>query len=262
MRTLNCKGVAGMISLYVAGDLVGAPEREVAMHLAACGACRRLAKEFAESNSLLTQACAPPEFGPEFYAGIRNAVLDKITRDRRLSRAPLFRRRWVYATAFAAIVIAAGVVLQYYGNSGRQTPRGLALSPPVTDQATSPRQKEGTDSLPSSRQSKGTPRVARPSVQALVNQRRSSGQTKTVQQANTSDATQNTLDKNIQIAQAMPLGESPSSPSGRAVASQISRIEIQTADPNIRIIWLGPQEPRESEPTNHDQPQDEDENRK
>ncbi|PYS85960.1 MAG: anti-sigma factor, partial [Acidobacteria bacterium] len=40
-----------MISLYVAGDLIGAPEREVAAHLAACDGCRRLADEFSESRS-------------------------------------------------------------------------------------------------------------------------------------------------------------------------------------------------------------------
>ena len=261
MRTLNCKRVAGMISLYVAGDLLGTPEREVAVHLAACGACRRLAKEFAESNSLLTRACAPPEFGPEFYVGIRNAVLDKITRDRRLSRAPFFRRRWVYATAFAAIVIAAGVMLQHFGNRGRQTPLDLAIAAPVTDQMASG-QKMGTDSSPSSWSSKGTPGVPKQNVRALVNQRGSSGRLETVQKANTSGAAQTARGKNIQVAQAMPLGETPPFSSGRAAASQVSRIEIQTADPNIRIIWLGRRDSRESETSNHDQHQDENGNRK
>src|SRR3989442_11366067 len=95
MRTLNCKGAAQMISLYVAGDLVGAPEREVATHLAACERCRRLAEDFSESSSLLTQACRPPEFNAAFYSGIRRAVLDEIRRDRMLSKPSLFRRRWL-----------------------------------------------------------------------------------------------------------------------------------------------------------------------
>lgn len=261
MRTLNCKRVAGIISLYVAGDLVGAPEREVGAHLAACEACRRLAKEFAESNSLLTQACTLPEFDSEFYSGIRSAVLDKIARDRRLLKSPLFHRRWLYATAVAALVIAAGVVLQHFGNSGRQTSPGLALAPLVTDQPILG-QVRGTGSSAPSRPSRGTPKIPSQKMLALVSPRASSGRLEKVQKANTSDAAQTARDISKQIAQAMPLGETPPSSSGRAAASQVSRIEIQTADPNIRIIWLGRRESRESEQTNHDQHQDENGNRK
>ena len=72
MRTLNCKRMAQMLSLYVAGDLVGAPERKVAAHLAACEACRRLAQEFSESSSLLTQACAPPKHS--LYTTLKHKV--------------------------------------------------------------------------------------------------------------------------------------------------------------------------------------------
>jgi hypothetical protein len=57
-------------------------------------------------------------------------------------------------------------------------------------------------------------------------------------------------------------GGTTSSSSGRASASQVSRIEIQTADPNIRIIWLVPRESREPEENNHDQDQPENSNRK
>ena len=103
MRRLNCKRTARMISLYIAGDLVGAPEREVAAHLAACDGCRRLADEFSESSSLMTEACAPPEFGAEFYSGIRQAVLGEIASDQMLAKPSIFRPRWLYATAFAAI---------------------------------------------------------------------------------------------------------------------------------------------------------------
>src|ERR1700737_2619249 len=98
MRNLNCKRVVPRISLYLAGDLGGASEREVAQHLAACEECGRLAEEFSASSSLLTQACPPPEFGAEFYSGIRRAVLGEITRERRLSKPPLLWRRWLYAT--------------------------------------------------------------------------------------------------------------------------------------------------------------------
>jgi hypothetical protein len=68
-------------------------------------------------------------------------------------------------------------------------------------------------------------------------------------------------DRGMQIEPAMQ-----SSTSVRPVAleasSQVSRIEIQTADPNIRIIWLGTRESREPAENNHDQDRNENSNRK
>ena len=290
MRTLNCKRMVQMISLYVAGDLVGAREREVATHLAACEQCRRLAQEFSESSSLLAQACTPPEFGAEFYSGIRRAVLGEITCERMRSKPSLFRRRWLYATAFAAVVIAAGVMLQqHFGSTNRE---GLTLAPQVTGQPRSD-QAKGTNSssspplseLPQSPRKPHrlpeTLRVKSHNVLALVNPRRRSRQFETVRKSDASDTSQTARDKRAPIAQATPSstsastsispvalesatfsGGSPSSLSGRASASQVLRIEIQTADPNIRIIWFAPRESRESEETNHDQDQHENGNRK
>jgi len=265
MKTLNCKRTAAMISLYVAGDLVGAPEREVAAHLAACAECRQLAEEFSESGSLLTQACALPEFGAEFYSGIRSAVLGEITRNRFLSKPSLFRRRWLYATGFAAIVIASGVMLQHFSSTRRRTPQGLALAPPVTGQPTSD-QANGTNSssspelsdLPQSpRNSRGPSGTLR--AQVL-------GKFGSVGKPDALDTAQAARDKLAEIAPAMqssssvePLapesatlfGGSPTSPSRGPSSAQVARIEIQTSDPNIRIIWLAPRESRESEDTNH-----------
>ena len=53
--------------LFVAGDLSGDQDREMVNHLAICEECGRLAQEFRESNSLLTEAYALPEFGAQFY---------------------------------------------------------------------------------------------------------------------------------------------------------------------------------------------------
>jgi hypothetical protein len=274
MRTLNCKRMAQMLSLYVAGDLVGAPERKVAAHLAACEACRRLAQEFSESSSLLTQACAPPEFGEEFYSGIRQAVLSEITRERMLSKPFLFRRRWLYATAFAAVVIAVPVMLQHFGSTRREAPQGLADQAKATHSSSSPGSSGMEQSPRKPHELPGTLRKPSHKVLALVNSRRSPRQFGTVRKPDASGIAQAARDKRNQTVQAMqsstsnstsastnvgPVafesatvsGRSTSSPVGHA--SQVSRIEIQTADPNIRIIWLGPRESRESEETNHDQ---------
>jgi hypothetical protein len=272
MRTLNCKRMARMISLYVAGDLVGEPEREVAAHLAVCDGCRRLSEEFSASSSLLIQACRPPEFGAEFYSGIRQAVLGEVTRDRMQSKPSLFRLRWFYATAFAIAVIASAVVLQHLSGAGQRTPQGLASALQSTVQPTSGQVKgtnpslspQSSDVLQSSRKSPGpgvTPGVQSKGILALANPRRRSTQFEPVKKVDAPDATQGARDESTQIAQKIR-SSTRVGPVALEPSSQVSRIEIQTADPNIRIIWLVSRESRESEQTNHDQDQRENGNRK
>jgi hypothetical protein len=252
MRTSNCKRIAPRISLYVAGDLVGESEREVAVHLAACEECRRLSEEFSESGSLLARARVLPEFGAEFYSGIRSSVLADIERGRILSKPSLFRPRWLYATALAAVVIASGVMLQHFSRTRHPASQNLALAPQVTGQPESDQAKG--NSVSSSPQSLG----------------RSGGKSGPVRRPDASDRAQAGRKSSEQIAQAMqaptsvgPVGldsatlsdGSVSSSSGLALSSQVSRIEIQTANPNIRIIWLAPRESQGTEETNSDQDQ-------
>jgi len=264
-----------MVSLYVAGDLVGAPERDVAVHLAACEKCCRLAEEFSESSSLITQAFTTPEFGAEFYSGIRHAVLGEITRDRRLSTPWLFRPRWLYATAFAAIVVISGVMLQHFVGSRRGVPQDLARAPQVTVQPTS-----GSSEGPSLRKKHlltGKPSAPSSNALALASPHGSSRHFEGMRKPDALVTAQAARDGRAQIEPAMQSptrvgpnavesvslsGGSSSSPSERASGSQISRIEIQTADPNIRIIWLVPRESREPDETNHDQDHPETSNRK
>ena len=253
MRTLNCKGTARMISLYVAGDLVGAPEREVAAHLAACDGCRRLADEFSESRSLMTEACAPPEFGAEFYSGIRHAVLGEIASNQMPAKPSIFRPRWLYATAFAAIVIVSGVLLQHFVSTRREPPRDLALGSQVGGQPTTPTKVL----LP--RKQHELP--GKPSVLALANPHGSSRHFAELRKPDALVTSQAALVSGAQIEPAMQSLTSVT-PVVLETSSQVSRIEIQTADPNIRIIWLSSRESREPDGTNHDQDHPETSNRK
>jgi putative zinc finger protein len=246
-----------MISLYVAGDLVGVPEREVAAHLAACDACRRLAEEFSESSGLLTQACPPPEFGALFYSGIRHTVLGEIARDRMLSKPSLFRPRWLYATAFAAIVIVSAVMLQHFAGNRREPPRDLARAPQITRQPTS-----GSTEVPSPRKNHelpGTQGAQASRNPALVNPRGGSRHFAEMRTPEELVAAQAAPDTRIERAMRPSTSVEPIALES---SSQVARIEIQTADPNIRIIWLSPRESGEPDGTKHDQDHPETSNRK
>jgi hypothetical protein len=245
MRTLNCKRMTGMMSLYVADDFSSATQREASLHLATCDACRRLAEEFSATSALLTQACPPPEFDAEFYTGIRSAVLSEITHER-VSQSSLLGsfwgrlsgRRWVYATTLAIAFVAFGVVLQYH-RATREAPPAFAFTPPVTGQ---PPTKE-TNSLP--------PQSPRKAHRATSPQREQRDMVYVARIPHDSPR------QIVTTRKPNAARESASSPSGPAPASEISQIEIQTADPNIRIIWLAPRDSRKSEEIDHSQYQDE-----
>jgi len=247
MRKLDCKRMTKLLPLYVAGDLVGEPEREVVVHLASCEECRQLADGFMESSSLLTQACAQPEFDAEFYAGIRRAVLDKIPGEG-IVLGPferLWGRRWLYAASIALVVIAT-LTLQYFRSAPRQlstdlvaTPRTAGPTTPVKEENPRPR-LAAIDSLQRNRRIESVRKPQAPNSGIARDARReiAPATTSVVSSALQSVALSN---------------QSATSSSAPAYSSKVSRIEIQTADPNIRIIWLAPREPRKSEETNHNE---------
>ncbi len=206
----------------------------------------------------MTEACAPPEFGAEFYSGIRHAVLGEIASDQMLAKPSILRPRWLYATAFAAIVIVSGVMLQHFAGTRREAPRDVARAPQVADQPT-PQSSEGP--LPRKKHElTGKQNGSSNSLLALANPR---GRSRHFAELKKPDAlaTQAALVNSPQIEPAMQSSTSLG-PVALETSWQVSRIEIQTADPNIRIIWLSPRESREPDGTIHDQDHPETSNRK
>jgi len=215
MGKLNCKRASRNVPLFVAGDLSGSLHREIANHLAICEECDRLAHEFRKSNTLLTEACALPEFDAQFYDEIRNNVLAKITRDGMLSR-PRFGHRWIYASAFALMLVASAVMfVRWHG--AREAPQDLVSTIRIARNTASNQEPEST---PSHQLKGSSPKFQRSQ--------------KPVRQMTLSRPTS----KQFESARELDTPAPQVSPSERASASEVSRIEIQTSNPNIRIIWL------------------------
>jgi len=202
------------VPLFVAGDLSGDLDREIVNHLAICEECDRLAQEFRQNSNLLTEACALPEFGAQFYDEIRNRVLDKITRDG-VSSKPPFGRRWIYAAALALMLVASAVMFVRW-RAAHEAPLDSASTIRITSNTASKQALQSKD-LP------------------LKSQRQSIPQKPVRRMALSRPAF-----KQFELARkfdAAPGGPQVS-PSERASASEVSRIEIQTSNPNVRIIWL------------------------
>ncbi|MET0625046.1 MAG: zf-HC2 domain-containing protein [Pyrinomonadaceae bacterium] len=109
---MDCRRVEELLPLYVGGDVGEALGRRVSSHLSSCAGCRLLTEEHQRSRELL-RSYDPPEFGEEFFEGIRGAVLREMAAG--ATRPTLLRR-------FGALL---GV-----GPSGSRSlfPRGLTLA--------------------------------------------------------------------------------------------------------------------------------------
>ncbi|MCA1630572.1 MAG: zf-HC2 domain-containing protein [Acidobacteria bacterium] len=262
---MNCERAAALLPLYAAGDLGGARGDEVEAHVAACGDCRKVAGEFRESRALLFEAFETPEFGAEFYANIRGSVLEKISRDREPSTpsfvAALFGRRAAYATAFAVALFVLALALQHFRGGVRETTTPLASGGQIAD-APQQEQRRGSEA-PSQQNAEKNEPTPNPTRTAAAPRRES---TRRAAPDRRREPVLNTVahdDESATVAQATPSVDgtrgASESASPATAAPEVSRIEIQTADPSIRIIWLAP---RKSEAPDPNEPKNENGERK
>ncbi|HEV2802005.1 MAG TPA: zf-HC2 domain-containing protein [Pyrinomonadaceae bacterium] len=263
---MKCTSVEKFLPLYVADDLAGARRRRhntVAAHLAVCGSCARKAAEYQASREMFRAVLVPPDFDEEFYAGIRNNVLARIRSDRTPAAPRGFLRlpaaRLAYAASLGCLILAAALALDSYmrrtptNDAQRQTiaaaapeqtatPAALKTPPPVQTKSRAAQASQPSEEPARSNANGLHFRVA---VSPRVNA--------------TNDTPMHARRKRLAPSTAAPEREVKTETAGTNVASNaggmmsaqseissaaqpdISRIEIQTSDPNIRIIWLAPQ---------------------
>ena len=249
---MNCKQIEKLLPLYVGRDLDARSERLVTAHVESCDACSAAASEYRQTRELL-QEFAPPAFSEDVYAGIRQNVWRQIeSESTTVSMSELiagwFRPRVIWAAASALLV--AVLVLGIFLIGNRSTPqqkaagnapemnrdgsnRQIAVLPP-RDTST-PSRVASRDGLKGSRQvdlrhseRRGDRNRAPDRLNNLV--------------ANAPDALPNTSGS--------PRLGTPSDPDPSPARDSVRtlRMEIQTKDPNIRIIWFAQ---RDTRPVSH-----------
>lgn len=269
---MRCTRVEKFLPLHVAGDLAGRRvERRVANHLTTCERCRGLTEEYEASRKLVRAATLPPDFDGAFYESLRRSVLDEIERGRTTRHAPppfavfaaLRGARFAYAASLALIVVAVAALSlhSYVGRKSKDDARTQNLIADVNGERSA---RPATTATPVSTQAKGDERQTRspvheirretasresqaatsPSPRRRVNDGNS--QTGAVRGLDTVKHTPSHARRNplapIVAATAEHAEEVASGGAGGETnaAHEVSRIEIQTSDPNIRIIWLSP----------------------
>ena len=241
---MNCHQAEQLLPLYVGHDLDVQSTQSVLEHVQTCGACAGVLREF-EDVSALTRQFASPLFSDNLYAGVRRGVLQEIGNQATAPWLPqlfanLFRPRLAWAVATVLLIALSLAAVYFITNPGNDR-KELVAGPPPTVRGTiepansaSPADKQAAASPahelnrdlsgPEPRRKKQRPAIAKRLIDVA-------------------DASS--------LKNASPPNRSLPQPAldDSAASEKTLRVEIQTADPNIRIIWFTQQESKPAVPS-------------
>jgi len=239
---MNCRGVEKLIPLYVEGDLASGMADRVTSHLDWCGRCNWLADEYKESQSWL-RSCEPPEFDEAALNGLKVGVLRRIEETRAkpsllASLVQQLSRRQVFALSAAMLIIFGVVVFYIYRTR-------MSVNPAVVETAAQAPDSES----PPSNEPRQTPDTETATGAGLSKWHHQKNQANNRARVGTPIISERTFEPPF-VSQTNRLeepgivsGETTGAlPGGSNDSPEMLRIEIQTSDPNIRIIWFAPKE--------------------
>ena len=223
---MNCKQIDELLPLYASHDLDEKRARLVSKHVQMCVTCARVAEEYRETVEL-TQRFVPPVFADNVYASVREQVLRQIEDE---PTAPLpqlftvwFRPRMAWAIA-SVLLITFGFFALYSVVNWNTKVQPVANNHPVAEQpgSSAPGPKvnvagSGTGGTPTEDKRKVNRRIVNRPLKAKDSWSRS---------ASISPKWRDPEPGNTSPAYGAAPGQSP------------LRVELQTKNPNIRIIWF------------------------
>ena len=225
---MNCKQVEDLLPLYVSHDLADKQARSVTDHLQNCAACAVVLREHREAQQLLRDF-ASPAFDAAAYDAIRQNVWRRIETESAKPAVTEIIAGWFgprLAWAAAAMVLMAIAIGGIYLLVRRQPDRRETVARETVVNTPSPKvnppvKQEGSDGARvavSGKEKRSRQPQARPTVPKRGHDTVPDSRETLV--ATAPDASRST-------------GATVNAGQGKTV-----RMEIQTSDPNIRIIWF------------------------
>jgi anti-sigma factor RsiW len=229
---MTCRHVEKMLPLYIEGDLKIRQARKVSEHLDSCCACRELADEYCASQAWF-RSHIPPELDDNFFADLSASVKNAILQERKPPPwQPMALWAWnpIVTAALALLIIGCGIafLVRFAGNQ------------PVlvggTNKRNTPVHVTSSTLMQLSR--------AKDVLTAQAHAELRSGERSHQSQASRSPVHENAAviklleDQVVKAASPAPPVSTPAPTAGVDRRQVPLRIEIQTADPNIRIIWF------------------------
>jgi hypothetical protein len=244
---MRCAQAEKLIPLYAGDDLPGEQTVELRGHLESCAQCQRLVVEFEESRNWLIN-CSAPEFDEATLAGVRDRALEEIGRiEKRPGLAewilPGWNPRFVFAASMALLLIAVSALIVYRQQKSPMARPGEMATDNRKNKSEDPPGIDRENRRPSneSKVANARPGSHKPPRKSFEPDLHKSPQVKI----------QPVEPESVLIAQTsttdQPVNPEPST-NDLAENRNMLRIEIQTADPNIRIIWLAPTDSNSNRP--------------
>jgi len=236
---MNCRRIEQLLPLYVGGDLKSSLATRIASHLEWCGRCNWLADDFRESQSWI-RSYESPVFDEAFVGDLKHRALEGVAETR--SRASVltswigqWNRRQVLALAATCFVVAGMLALYFYQSR-------IKLNSNIVSRLSNPEASVETTERPRP-VTKAAPGAGFKAGQGLV-RRRHSFKPRTadieIGSSHLEPARQGPVEE--VPANANAIEQMDNSSDVPADSRDMLRIEIQTSDPNIRIIWFSPKE--------------------
>ena len=246
---MKCTEVEKLLPLYAGNDLADERRaRALSEHLQACAECRRMAEEFSASLELL-QGQPAPDFDDAFYQNIRADVLRDI-RNLPAPRPSLFEslrlllmQRPAFAATLAVLMVFVALFVVVRRNSTGQSAHLVSVESGFGE--INPHElRERDESADVSNINAPTVtktikrNVQRPQQAASLADMRRKKQSVEEEGTRPEDSA-NVVRKEPAPSVTPDVPQNDSATVGAAQPAQaIARMEIQTSDPNIRIIWL------------------------
>ena len=265
---MNCRKAEQLIPLFVEIDLDAAEMQQVTAHVETCHSCRALIAEFQASQASL-HAVALPAFDEAMLTEMRSTVMQRVAPPAMRPPfvewlQPIWSWKWTFVAATAVLVLASSFVMsrrRTETNPGQigTTAKGAALS--TATQAQSETTQKASHTHPVFQPRTGRKNKAQGEVSVsernpgnnVRRQPRPERATDVDHQIAASASSEagndvaillrvDTLDFTLPPAPQAETGVLPALPNLEKSASEpeMLRMEFQTADPNIRIIWLTP----------------------
>lgn len=236
---MNCRRIKELMPLFVEGDLDATAMNDVSLHLDDCTACDQLVNEYSASQTWL-QTYEVPEFDDAFFRDLKQSVMQEIEQSQaRPSWLQIFVGRWTPNLAFAMavallILVGALVFSRYSGTTKIDEPNSSTANvkqdEPKKDE-NSPQPKEPDYKQENNGQLVKYHPKRRSLKPPVVKLKEIQEQPLEPLDIFASNVFENTLEANP--VNMIGANELPS-------PSQSTRIDLQTGDPNIRIIWFAP----------------------
>ena len=242
---MRCTHAEKLIPLFAGDDLPAREADALRRHLKSCSNCRRLAAEFEESRDWLRRLAAP-QFDEAMLEGMRDSVLRDVGRiENRALRLQWIVPGWNLRFAASMAMLLLIVFVATHAHRGRR-PRIAPGKVDVVKTNPDGDQKDSTKGAQRNGQGfKVNPSpvpAQRPPLKRIPRINGNPG-VKPVQLPDLAVVNAPIVPPAINIGSVFDLPPDAGMTMDDAIFNrEMTRIEFQTADPNIRIIWLAPKD--------------------